>query len=358
MKSENVSIQPPATVAVTGANGFIGAHAVYCLLKEGYSVRAVVRDPNNKLKYGFLEDLATELNASARLKLYPGDLFKSDSYDEAFIGADAVIHTAAVVELFDKTDAANKVVKPSVEGTQNVLRSINKAKSVRRYIHTSSAITIQSFDKPEDHIFTEHDWNTWSTIENGDAYGYAKTTAEKLVWEKDVLCNADLVVLNPMVVIGPVLTKVHTKSTAVFLRQILHNGSMLNFSCSFVDVRDVAQGFIKALQTPKAGGERFLLVKSKPMYTIDLVPIAQKALPEYKLHAYPKPPLFIISLLAYFPSLGRSIMSDFEYYGLTKQIKFDNSKSKEILGITYRPLEETVKDTIVSMTKYIKPKLK
>ena len=26
---------------------------------------------------------------------------------------------------------------------------------------------------------TEDDWNTWSTIERGDAYGYAKTKAEK-----------------------------------------------------------------------------------------------------------------------------------------------------------------------------------
>ena len=32
------------TVAVTGANGFIGSHVIAKLLADGYSVRAVVRD--------------------------------------------------------------------------------------------------------------------------------------------------------------------------------------------------------------------------------------------------------------------------------------------------------------------------
>ena len=44
-----------STIAVTGANGYIGSHIVKALLAEGFKVRAVVRDPNNPKKVGHLQ---------------------------------------------------------------------------------------------------------------------------------------------------------------------------------------------------------------------------------------------------------------------------------------------------------------
>ena len=44
-----------ATVAVTGANGFIGAWVCAELLAQGFQVRAVVRDASDDAKYGFLQ---------------------------------------------------------------------------------------------------------------------------------------------------------------------------------------------------------------------------------------------------------------------------------------------------------------
>ena len=46
-----------ATVAVTGANGFIGAWVCAELLAQGFQVRAVVRDASDDAKYGFLLSL-------------------------------------------------------------------------------------------------------------------------------------------------------------------------------------------------------------------------------------------------------------------------------------------------------------
>ena len=83
-----------------------------------------------------------------------------------------------------------------------MLNSIQKhASSIQRYVHISSIAAIQSLDKldkenNDDYVFSEKDWNTWSTVES-DPYGYAKTKAEQLVWEhKD---SMDIVVLNPAI---------------------------------------------------------------------------------------------------------------------------------------------------------------
>jgi nucleoside-diphosphate-sugar epimerase len=121
-------IAPAPIIVVTGANGFLGSHLVKLLLEANqYDVRGTVRDPTDEAKTAFLKSrcnlvLHTTLtvsrskythrfslfssltctgmiNASERLTLVAGDLSKPDSFDKAFEGAYAVIHTAASVTL-------------------------------------------------------------------------------------------------------------------------------------------------------------------------------------------------------------------------------------------------------------------
>src|SRR5690242_11294829 len=132
------AVKPPAIVVVTGSNGFIGSHVVKTLLQRGFSVRAVVRDPNDATKTQFLRDVAKQINADKRLSFYSGDLLQPNSYDTAFNGADAVVHTAAVVDLRSGADAMETIVAPSVKGAHNVLESVRKALTVKRIVHTSS----------------------------------------------------------------------------------------------------------------------------------------------------------------------------------------------------------------------------
>merc|ERR1712118_233671 len=133
------------------------------------------------------------------LVFFAGDLLKSGSYDEAFAGADAVMHMAAVVEIFDVKDPQKEIVDPSVEGTRNVLASAGRAGTVKRFVHTSSVAAVWAMDKPQSYAFSESDYNDWSSISNGDPYGYAKVTAERMV--RDHILQGkkgyDLVTLNP-----------------------------------------------------------------------------------------------------------------------------------------------------------------
>ena len=246
-------------VAVTGASGFIGSWVVVELLRAGYEVRALVRDASNEAKTAHLLTKARELGKEAALRFFSGDLSQAGDYDEAFSGADAVVHTAAVVAIRAK-DPLRDIVEPSIIGTQNVLASADRSKTVKRIIHTSSVAAIQSYDKKTDYIFTERDEATWSTIARGDPYGYAKLSAERLVREAGLASPLyDTVSINPVVVFGPCLTKAHTKASPSFLRQFLYGNKAPDAWVSVVDVRDVAAAHVVALNKVECAGQRYII---------------------------------------------------------------------------------------------------
>jgi len=61
-------------------------------------------------------------------------------------------------------------------------------------------------------------------------------------------------------VIGPVLSRSHTKASAYFLYACIMGKKAMNFPCTFVDVRDVAVGHVNAMERlPDVHGKRYLL---------------------------------------------------------------------------------------------------
>lgn len=91
------AIQAPATVLVTGANGFIAAWIVKYLLENGYSVRGTVR---NKEKAAYFTTLYKDAVDSGRLEYCTvPDFLAPGAFDEAVKGVDAIIHTATPVTL-------------------------------------------------------------------------------------------------------------------------------------------------------------------------------------------------------------------------------------------------------------------
>jgi nucleoside-diphosphate-sugar epimerase len=213
----------PVVVAVTGASGYIGSFVVAELLARGYGVHGLVRGcTKNPAKAAHLLALP---GASELLTLFDGgDLSATGSFDAAFAEADAVVHTAAAVVL----GKDQSIIRASVDGTANVLASVDMSPRVVRFIHTSSVAAVQAYDKGPGHVFTEKDWNEWSTPARGDAYGVAKTEAEKMVHAHFAgdAHGRTAVAVNPGVVIGPVMAKAHTKASAIFLRDIAFNNKV------------------------------------------------------------------------------------------------------------------------------------
>jgi nucleoside-diphosphate-sugar epimerase len=343
------------TVAVTGGTGYIGSFVVAELLTRGYDVHAPVRGSStNAAKAAHLLALP---NADGKLKIFDGgDLSLPGSFDSAFADADAVIHTAAEVVL----GASESIVTASVDGTNNVLSSVDKSPGVKRFVQTSSIAAIQKYDMPIDHVFTENDWNDWSTIANGDAYGVAKGNAERLVHAhfKDDKNGRTAVAVNPVVVLGPVMTKGHTKASAVFLREIIYGNKMMNFPASFVDVRDIAIGHVNALEKlPEFHGRRFILSSDTPcdpQGAIGLAAIASRVLPGKKFEGVPKFPDFLMAIarpLSLLPVVGKMIMSEHERIAQSTPIHVSNKAARNDLGVDFRPLDTTIKEGVESIVE-------
>ncbi|KAK3277286.1 hypothetical protein CYMTET_14693 [Cymbomonas tetramitiformis] len=319
-------------VAVTGASGFIGSHIVKQLLERGYTVHATVRNKDDPVK---TEHLRKMEGLGGALKLYSADLDVAGSFDEAFRGSHVVVHTAAEVDISNKDP--QKVVNASTKGSFNVLDSIAKSGTVKRLVHTSSIAAIVRTDYPEGYHYSEADYNTHSTIENGEAYAYAKYLAEHMVVERCNTMKLDVVVINPGYVLGECLSKAHTKASPYFVRNLLFGGTLPNLWCSFVDVADVAKAHVQAVDATGVVGRRFILSGDSDTCAVsmdELGACCQRVRPDI---AWPT---------TQFIDMGE----------LSKKCTFDNSASKQVLGISYADFPSMVTRTISSMldTNFVK----
>ena len=342
-------------VAVTGASGFIGSHIVQVLLQRGYTLVAVVRDATNVGKTGFLRAMTAD---ASKIEFRSGDLLKPGTYDAAFAGCVGVIHCAAVVSNANAVkDPQRDIVDPSVKGCENVANSVlANIATVRRLVQTSSVAAIQTYDKEADHIFTESDWNDWSSLERGDPYGVAKTEAEQLMLRRGKADNFEVAFINPSVVFGRCLTKAHTKASPVFVRQLIFGNVQPDISFSFVNVVNVAEAHVGALSLPSAAvaGRRFILSGVDATHWTRLPGLADRihaAFPGLRVSA-PLHAGFLFNIAWLFS------LSSFEKAVQTVDCHFDNSRSRDVLGIEYATAEATLKETVQSMvdTGFVKPR--
>ena len=331
------------TVAVTGASGYVGSYITEELLKRGHDVRALVRGcDTNAAKAAHLRALP---GADARLTLIDGgDLSVKGSFEAGLAGADAVVHSAATVVI----GRDPSIAAAAVGGVENVLSSLPK--ECKTFVLTSSIAAVISLDKPS-LSFDEGDWNDYSNLDNGDAYGYGKTQAEKRA--KEACGGLNFVALHPGIVLGPVMTKPHTKASPVFVRNLLLPKPILNpDSAHFVDVRDVAVAHCIAVErAEELNGGRFILCNDdtcRSVNPVSLGAVAAEACPEYEYTAKPllAPWKFALGkALSYVPLVGPRVMTEYERRVFEARTTLSNARAKRELGLAFRPHAATVADT-------------
>jgi len=153
--STQTAISPSnGPVAVTGASGYIGSWTVHDLLQQGYNVRALVRDRSKPEKVNHLLAL-NDTDLRGQVELLEGDLFEPGSYNDAFSGCSAVIHTGATVGYNQETP--QQVYDGCFTEVQHVIESVKKAGSVTRFVFTSSFAAV-GHPRPRGYVFTEKDW--------------------------------------------------------------------------------------------------------------------------------------------------------------------------------------------------------
>ncbi|CAO2189013.1 unnamed protein product [Urochloa humidicola] len=262
------------TVCVTGASGFIASWLVKLLLEKGYTVRGTVRNPDDAAKNAHLSLLD---GAAERLTLVRADLLDMESLAAAFRGCEGVFHTASPI-----TDDPEKIIEPAVNGTKNVINAAADVGSVRRVVFTSSigAVYMDHRREPNEEV----DETCWSDLEycknTKNWYCYAKTVAEQAAWELAKQRRLDLVVVNPSLVLGPLLQKSINASTWHVLKYL--DGSVQTYADAaqaYVHVRDVADAHARVYEAPAARGR--YLCAGRTLHRGEVCRTLAKLFPEY-----------------------------------------------------------------------------
>jgi len=340
-------------VMVTGATGYVAGWIVKKLLEEGITVHAAIRDPKKAHKIAHLNDIAAK--SPGTIKYFKSDLLHEGSYAEAMKGCELVYHTASPFSI-DVKDPQKELIDPAKLGTRNVLEQANKIASVKRVVVTSScaAIYTDAIDcqNAPNGILTEEVWNTTASLAY-QPYSYSKTLAEKEAWEINKKQNRwDLVVVNPCFVMGPALNARSITSESYNLLKQLGDGTMKagvpNIGVGVVDVRDLAEAHYRAGFVPEANGRNIVCG-----HNTTFLKMAETLLPKYGDN-YPVPrkalPKFILWLFG--PFIDKSITRRFVRNNVNIGWYADNSKITRELGMTFRPLEETMNDSFQVLIDY------
>jgi nucleoside-diphosphate-sugar epimerase len=134
----SINCKMSQTALVTGGTGFIALYVVKLLLKHGHHVHTTVRSLANKKKCKSLLELQTQY--PDKLTLFEADLLSHGSFFQAMQGCDTVYHIASPFLVPQQIkDGMKDCVEPALNGTRNVLVSVNDTESVRRVILTSSS---------------------------------------------------------------------------------------------------------------------------------------------------------------------------------------------------------------------------
>lgn len=322
-------------VLVTGASGFIAYHIIDVLLQHGYTVVGTVR--NEEKAKNLLESFKDKPFEVAYVK----DIMEPHAFDKVFQSdpsITAVVHSASPL----KGSTPDEVINSAIEGTRSILTAIKTyGPQVSHVVITSSlsaaADTTRLFDPT--HEINEDSWNP-ITLEAGQKAPYfaSKKLAEKEFWrfvkEEDVKFKATAVI--PPYVFGPIkhITSAEISgSNSLLLNPIFkEQGPDHKFNLPiypFTDVRDTALAHVLPLGNPEKFDGQRLIPMAGIISAQTALDILHKRIPELK----GKIPVGQ-------PGTG----TDFYY----KSFKWDDTKSKELLGFEYVSTEDTVADMVQS----------
>ncbi|KAL1411459.1 hypothetical protein Q8F55_002415 [Vanrija albida] len=330
-------------VLVTGGSGFLALYVIRALLERGFSVRYTVRSES---KAAFVDALFKE--HAARLEaVIVADMALPGAYDAAVPGVDGIVHVASPVDVTN-AGAPELVTGPAVGGVTGLAESVAAhGGALKRWVQVSSVGALGA-DFTQGAAYAEADWNDESVrvcaelgagAEGIHKYNASKVLAERAFWAAAAGASWDGVSVLPSMIMAPELQYALSGASVglgLGLAPLVAGGiseSQLGDVAPWhiVDARDVGHVVVAALTTPEAGGERF--IASNGILSLNDVALAAGGAFDNVVQANPDP-AFAAALPA-------------------KSYVVDGSKAERVLGFTYRPVRETLEDTLASVPREV-----
>jgi nucleoside-diphosphate-sugar epimerase len=294
------------TVAVTGAQGFVGSAVVKKLLRLGYKIIPIVRKSNGEHSDAIEWDITY-------------------SSKDKFLDIDVVIHSAAKV---DDWATHNDSYNVNVVGTKNVIDAFPNA---QLFIHISSASVYDT--KNCDVLISEESPAGMNLLND---YSLSKFESEKIVLIANIPSR---VVLRPHIIYGPGDTNILPRllKARKFGRFfILGNGKN---NISLTHINNLVSGIAKIVSSAKKfDGEIFNIADTKTDSIESIINVLKNELDinEKNFHVPKIVALYVGTILEYLAKFLRlqhaPLITPYIVAQMTEDHIIDCSKAKDVFG--------------------------
>jgi dihydroflavonol-4-reductase len=323
-------VTKPKKALVTGGCGFLGSAIVRELLAEGAQVRILAVPGETRDNVAGLD-----------VEILEGDVTNVEDCKRAVASIDTVFHAAAIYK--DWAPDPTSMYDVNLRGTFHMLEASRRA-AVERVVYTASIVSV---GRPE-RGGRATETTTYEAWDLDFPYSRSKFHSRELAeyfaaWELDVR------VVCPGIVLGPYDIR-PTPSGAIILGSMKTPGPSVIYDggASYVDVRDAARAHVLAAMKGKKG-ERYLatahnLTNAELIEAIDRVTERRRSTIKIPIRVA-RTMARAMDVQARRTGTPPLLSRDFFEFSL-KASFHDNSKSKAELGVTYRPLDETIRDAV------------
>ncbi|WP_162846014.1 SDR family NAD(P)-dependent oxidoreductase [Seongchinamella sediminis] len=312
---------------VTGGTGFIGYHTVMALLEAGLEVSLLVRSV----------DKMERIYAKGTIKHYTvGDIGDADAVNAALAGCDGVVHVAALVST--RAADAERVYRTNLQGARNVLGGA-VAQGLQTIIHVSSVTALYD---PAASILNEDS----PPGPKPTGYGRSKVACE--AYARSLQEEGHPVYITyPATVLGPdapEMTEAHI-GLQTYLSQFV---PLMSSGNQYVDARDIARVHTHIIQYEVPSkryvlGGHYISWKSLPAVLESITGNKPFTLPiSGRLMRMAGS---LADFLAPYLPVDLPISREGLNYA-TQWVRLDNRRVESELDFQFRPLEETLADSI------------
>ena len=318
-------------VLVTGAAGFIGSHVVRELLADNVAVRCLIRPGEDTRNLDGLD-----------VEKITGDILDIDAVKRAVQGVDTVFHLAAIFSIWMKD--WSRIYEVNLQGSRNVLWEALGA-GVNRLVYTSSIAAIGI--APGTQLSNEQAPFNQYTLGNHYVLTKYLSQQEALGFAHEGL---NLVVVNPCFPFGP--GDIVPTPTGQIIVDVLRGFSRAYFKggINIVDVRDVAKGHVLAAKKGKTGNLYILGNRNITLENFMKLVYATAGFEGRMLFKVPASLMIAgTSLLRWWSdhiSHKTPLSTPPEIRYASQYLYFDNTKAREELGLDFRPVKESLHDSI------------